>query len=693
MYYQKGFRRCGKGENMKKKITLDTSKKFFPIVLMLLGIGVAVALLATRLNLVNLVCLLYCCIMSAVIFLSLIIKKKVYAPMIFGYAASSIGMIIFHTIWGADAGFGAFISEAAAGWSSAEHPLMTGDGSFFTRLGGNLILALPAAICLWGLFFLAKKKCKKTGIKKLSSFAVSFLLMLASVLSVLTSNHRTKPVTERLWDNHNKYLDSVDKVSADNPNVLIILMDDLGYGDISLNGAIYETPNIDSIGENGVSFENFYSSYSVCSPARFAALTGRYPYRGFADNVIYPTVQTTAAFAQTRVYNSFEMGNNVDGMLGDEITIAEVFQNAGYNTGAFGKWHLGDYGEYLPTNQGFDYFYGSHHVNDMYAFYHVSEQNGDYTIVHGSDELRDENGKKDQSKLTEWIHGEITDWITDVSTNSDQPFFAYYATPWPHGPVFAGDDFDGTSGMGTYVDCVTEFDTYLGKLFNTLEELGELENTIIIFSSDNGPALEGSVADLRGGKYLAYEGGQKVPFMIRWDNNGGLFEAGETRESSGTFVDLFPTLIDLCSIKVDGKTNNLPSDREIDGVSFLPVIKADEPVHTQEHPILHMKREDIKAIQYTVPTSYVLGKEEYKDYTYPVLLNNDYITFKYFDKIQNDNSAFWDKNRKNWLHILTDDYQENYNRTPVYPSISDEMHAKLDSIQKGFADNRRGIVQ
>ena len=112
----------------------------------------------------------------------------------------------------------------------------------------------------------------------------------------------------------------------------------------------------------------------------------------------------------------------------------DFFQNAGYNTGAFGKWHLGDYGEYLPTNQGFDYFYGSHHVNDMTPFYHVTEEDDEYEIVHGYDEL------EDQSMATKWIHEEITEWVTDVVTNSDEPFFAYYASPWPHGPVFAGDD-------------------------------------------------------------------------------------------------------------------------------------------------------------------------------------------------------------------------------------------------------------
>ena len=677
---------------MENKFSLDKSRKIFPMIIMVIGILVALVQLITRLNLVTLVCALYCCIVSALILISLIAKKKVYAPMLIGYAASLAGVWLFHIIWGADAGFGAFIKDGTAGWSTAANSLMSGEGNILTRLLGNTLLSLPVIAALLAVFFVAKKKCDKTKLKGALSFAFSVLLMGASVFQVLFMNVRTKPVTDRLWEGHDKYLDGVDENTEGKPNVLVIVMDDLGYGDISLNGAIYDTPNIDSIGENGLNFENFYSSYSVCSPARFAALTGRYPYRGYADNVIYPTVQTNAAFAQTRIYNSFEMGNNVDGMLGDEITIAEVFQNAGYNTGAFGKWHLGDYGEYLPTNQGFDYFYGSHHVNDMYAFYHVREEGGEYEIVHGQDELRDENGKKDQSKLTEWIHEEISGWITDVVTNSDEPFFAYYATPWPHGPVFAGDDFDGTSGMGTYVDCVTEFDTYLGQLFTTMEELGVLEDTIIIFTSDNGPALEGSVADLRGGKYLAYEGGQKVPFMIRWDNNNGLFEAGGVRENSATFVDFFPTLIELCGITGEGgKENYLPSDRIIDGVSFVPVIENDVPVHTEEHPILHMKREDIKAIQYTVTSESV--KEMYPDYDYAVLNDNEYITFKYFDKIQNDNSAFWDKNRKNWLHILTDDYQENYNRTVVYPEISEKMNGVLQDIQKNFKENRRGIVE
>ncbi len=669
---------------MKKEIHIDSGKKVLPVILMAAGALLAVALLFIRLNIVAVVAVAFNCIMSALITLSLIIKRKVYTPMVLAYALSGLGVMLYFIIFGADAGFGAFTS-GLAGFSSAEHKLFTGEGSFFTRLLGNILLALPWILSLLGLFLFAKRNFKRSGIKAAVCAFMCVCLMGTSVLYVLTMNMRSKPNTDRLWEGHDKYLSGVDaKDSADSPNVLVVMMDDLGWGDVSLNGAIYDTPNIDSIGENGLNFTNFYSAYSVCSPARFAALTGRYPYRGYADNVIYPTVATLSPFAQTRIFNSIEMGNNADGMLGDEITVAETFKAAGYSTGCFGKWHLGDYGEYLPTNQGFDYFYGSHHVNDMKPFYHVTEENGEWQIAHGTDEL------KDQSQATKWIHDEISNWIADKAENGE-PFFAYYASPWPHGPVYAGDDFDGTSGMGTYVDCVTEFDHYLGILFDEMEKLGVLDDTIIVFTSDNGPALEGSVGDLRGGKYLAYEGGQKVPFMIRWDNdNGALGEKQTERDSSAVLVDLYPTLVELCGITGNGgQKNYLPTDRVIDGISMAQLIKNDKVIHTAEHPILHMKREVIKAVQYAVPTAQV--KALYPEYNYGVL-NDDYISFKYFEKIQNDNSAFWDKNRKNWLHILNDDYAENYNRTPVYPEISDQFREKLHEITDDFKHNRRGVI-
>lgn len=674
---------------MKKRIELDREKKVLPIVMLVLGIAMFIALWVTRLNLVALICTIYCCLTSAVIFLGLVIKKRLYLFTAIGYAVSFIGIISYAVIMGADAGFGAFTS-GLAGFSSAEHPWLTGAGNFGTRLLGNLLIMLPSALALLAIILCVRFIVKKITLQRVLACVFSVVLMGTTVLFVFTMNLRTKPNTVRMWDGQDDYLNNADanKTDANAPNVLVVLMDDLGYGDISANGAIYDTPNIDRLVDEGAQFTNFYSSYSVCSPARFSALTGRYPYRGYADNVIYPTVNTFSPFAATRQFNSVEMGANADGMLGDEITIAETLHSAGYATGCFGKWHLGDYGEYLPTNQGFDYFYGSHHVNDMAPFYHVQEENGEYEIVHGTDEL------KDQKNASKWIHEEINAWITDTVEKSDQPFFAYYTTPWPHAPIYVGDEFKGATGMGDYADCVTEFDYYLGQLFDTLERLGELDDTIIVFTSDNGPALQGSTNELRGGKYTAYDGGQKVPFMIRWGNNGGLFEAGSTYDEPATLVDLFPTIIDMCGITGNGgREHYLPQDRQIDGVSMLPIFETGEPIHTIEHPILHMKREKIKAIQYSVPTAELLSSEEYADYDYEILKNNDYVTFKYFRSMQNDNPAFFDKTRKNWLHILTDDTSESYNRTNVYPTIAEQMNNRIDEVMQEFKANRRGIVE
>lgn len=672
-----------------KKIEFDCGKKAFPIIVAVLGAVLMLAMWITRLNLTAVVCVGFCCIVSALILIGVLFKRRLYLGFVVGYAAALFGVITYYIVFGADAGFGAF-SSGLAGFSSAEHPLLTGEGNFFTRLLGNFLLALPSVAVVAALVLSVIKLGKKATTQKVLSRIFSVVLVFTTVAFVLTMNLRSKPNTERMWDGQDDYLKSIDKnkTKSNSPNVLFILTDDLGYGDISANGAIYDTPNIDRLADEGAQFTNFYSSYSVCSPARFAALTGRYPYRGYADNVIYPTVDTVSPFASTRIFNSVEMGGNADGMLGDEITIAEALKSAGYATGCFGKWHLGDYGEYLPTNQGFDYFYGSHYVNDMTPFYHVSEENGEYEIVHGTDEL------KDQSNATKWIHEEMTEWITEQVTQGDEPFFAFYATPWPHAPVYVGDEFKGVSGMGTYVDCITEFDYYLGELFNTLEELGVMDDTIIIFTSDNGPALQGSTGELRGGKYLAYEGGQKVPFMIRWGNNAGLFSAGDVYDQSATLVDLFSTLIEMCDITANGgeEKNYLPQDRVIDGVSMIPIFTEDKVIHTADTPILHMKREKLKAIQYAVPTADILAREEYKDYDFSVLNDNEYVVFKYFKNIQNDNSAFFDKFRKNWLHILTDDAGENYNRTPAYPTIAEEMSERLDEKMAEFKENRRGII-
>lgn len=671
-------------------VYFDTDKKLFPVIIFLLGFSCLVMQWVFRLNIVTLFAAVYCCLAALFISIGIIFKKNLYLFMVFGFIFAMLGMLSYYIILGADAGFGAYIS-GLSGFSSSENPLFTSDGSLLTRILGNLLVASPVIIVLSLLLIFTSFATRSVGFQTFMTSFLSLLLVASSVFFIFTMNLRSRPNTARLWQGHDDFIDSIDKNknSENAPNVLFILMDDLGYGDISAYNSIYETPNIDSIADEGVLFENFYSSYSVCSPARFAALTGRYPYRGYADNVLYPTVNTIfSPLAATRPFNAVEMGANADGMLGDEITIAEVLKGAGYTTGCFGKWHLGDYGEYLPTNQGFDYFYGSHHVNDMVPFYHVREEKGEYEIVRGTDEL------KDQKNATRWIHEEIDEWVRDVVTNTDTPFFAFYASPWPHAPLFVGDEYKGITGMGDYADCVVEFDAYLGLLFDTLRELKILDNTLIIFTSDNGPALEGSVNELRGGKGLVYDGGQKVPFIMRWDNHNGLLTKASKRKAAATLVDLYPTIIELCGITGnDGEVPvMLPTDRKIDGVSMLPILQNDMVIHDIESPILHMKRASLRSIQYSIPASELLSREEYMDYDYELLINERDIAFKYIKNLQNDNSAFFDKFRKNWLHILNDDSGENYNRTPAYPSIAEEMNERLDEIAKELKENRRGTV-
>lgn len=702
-----------------KGVKLDKKFDIFSGILFSIGILIMLLQWILGLNIMAIIGALYMCIVSALIAVFAITKKQVKLWLLIGYVAVSFGIATHFIFNGADAGWGAFTS-GLTGFFSGDHPLWQGKGNFGTRLAGNILISAPAFLLILGIYSTVAFWSKATAkIKHSLVSALCIFLMVMSVIFVFIMNLRSDPKVFNMSDGHDEYLGNIKKnANSNSPNVLVIMMDDLGYGDTGYNARkagrtpSFETPNIDWIAESGLDFDNFYSSYSVCSPARFAFMTGRYPYRGYADNVMYPTVNTLSPFSSTRYFNSIEMGANVDGLLGDEVTVAETFKSAGYATGAFGKWHLGDYGQYLPTNQGFDYFYGGHSVNDMVPFYHASEENGEYSIVRGTNDL-------DQSEATKLIHDKTTEWITERA-NNDESFFAYYATPWPHAPLYAGYDFQGTSGAGLYGDCVTEFDYYLGELFNTMEELGILDDTIIMFTSDNGPALQGSANELRGGKYSPYEAGQKVPFYMRWGNNS-LYsndpndKTARTISAPAMLADIYPTLAQICNITNNDETikGYLPShvDRELDGVSMVPIIEDMTKsvfIHDINHPILHMKREKIQAIQYSITKEQVLNSvsgytqsgnhtvqtSNEADYAeMPFIRDNAYTTWKYFKKYKNDNPEFFDKTRKNWLICLTDDASESYQRAEVFPDLAKQYSNALSDWKTKLKSNRRGIYQ
>lgn len=669
---------------------IDAQKKLLPAVIFLFSIVLFIVQFALRLNVVSIVNMLFAISCATLILLGLILKKRFYVFFMIAYLISIFALFAYYTVFGADAGFGAFV-RPVKGFSSADHRLWQGSGNFGTRMVGNFLILSPGFALAIGLLLAIHYLKNKHVAQKIVTISGSFLLILSSISFVFTSNLRSIPTLISLKKGEEDYLKRVDKnkTKENAPNVLFVMMDDLGYADISLNDGSLKTPNIDSIGENGINFTNFYSGYSVCSPSRFAAFTGRHPYRGAADKVIFPTVNTVSPFASTRVFNAIEMPHNVDGMMSDEISMAETFKAAGYNTGLFGKWHLGDYGEYLPTNQGFDYFYGSHHVNDMTPFYHVKETNGDWTIAQGAEDL------KDQSNASKLIHEEINTWVDNLtkSTTNDKPFFACYTTPWPHAPIFVGEEFRGRTGLGKYADCVVEFDHYLGLLLDTLKTNGVLDNTIILFTSDNGPALEGSPGLLRGGKGTSYEAGTGVPLLAQWNNAPDWFNAhkGSKVDSLVSMVDIYPSLVDWCNITGDnGKANFIPQDRDLDGLSITPILKSGTPIHTSSNPILHMRREKVIAIQYEIPVKELKKACTYSNFDSYGLDIDSYAKLKFMPMELNDNPVFFNLKRKNFLFLTSSDRTESYNVYSVYPSIAKEMQEKINTISSSIKTDRRG---
>ena len=266
------------------------------------------------------------------------------------------------------------------------------------------------------------------------------------------------------------------------PNFIIVMADDLGIGDLGLYGSeLIDTPNLDRMASEGIYFESFYASANVCTASRGGLLTGRYPIRlGLVDDVARPS-------------NDIHLNES-------EITIAEALKQEGYSTALFGKWHLGSRVEWYPLNHGFDEFYGALHSNDMAPF-----------KLYRDDQVIED--PVDQTTLTQRYTSEA---LRFIEQNRENPFFLYIPHSFPHVPLFVTEEFEGKSDAGLYGDVVETIDWSMGQIFNKLTELGIDENTMVIFTSDNGPWFEGSSGQFRNRKGTSWEGGLRVPFIARW---------------------------------------------------------------------------------------------------------------------------------------------------------------------------------
>ena len=432
------------------------------------------------------------------------------------------------------------------------------------------------------------------------------------------------------------------------PNIIFILADDLGYGDLSSYGSkTIETINIDKLADDGVKLTSYYAAQPVCSASRAAILTGAYPNR-------------------IGIYNAFGPTSD-SGISHDEYTLAEMLKDNGYKTGIFGKWHLGSKKEFFPTNHGFDEFYGILYSNDMWRWH------PEYPEGYPQDLLlyRNENALKeiiDQSNLTKDITSES---INFIEKNKDSPFFLYIAHPQPHVPLFVSKNFEDITGNGLYADVITEIDYSVGRVLDKIEESGLTENTIVVFTSDNGPWLSygnhsGSSGIFREGKGTTWEGGVRVPSIIKFPNGLKPNEIDEPIMA----IDWMPTFANITRSKL--------SQNKIDGKDIWPLLsgEVDQSPHEKLYFYyrvneLHSIRMNDWKIQFSRTYRSLNGKKGGKD-GIPVKYEMNLI-------------------EKNELYNLKDDPQERVNVYDKFPEIAKKMEKLADDARDELGDNLLGI--
>lgn len=446
---------------------------------------------------------------------------------------------------------------------------------------------------------------------------------------------------------------ATEKAKTTTPNFIVIFADDMGYGDLGVYGhPTIKTPNLDKMANEGQKWTSFYVAAPVCTPSRAGLLTGRLPVRSgmCSDNgnhrVLFP--------------------NSNGGLPQSEISIAKVLKKSGYQTAAVGKWHLGHKSPYLPTDHGFDSYFGIPYSNDMdkvedasFRLLAEAERWQAYNVPLMRDKKIVER-PADQRTITKRYTEEA---VRKIKRLKDGPFFIYLAHSLPHIPLFRSEEFKDVSAAGIYGDVIEEIDWSVGQIMETLRELDLAENTLVVFTSDNGPwhicnTHGGSAGLLQGAKGGTFEGGMRVPAIFWWPKT----VKPEVVMEMGTTMDLLPTFCGLSGTK-------LPDDRIYDGYDVSPLLFG-----TGKSP-----RNEV--FYYRGQQVYAIRKGDYKAHFITRLEYGSRTAHLYTDPEVEINKTPTVQETP-LLYNVSIDPSEKYNIAAEHPEVIAEMRKVLEEHQK-----------
>jgi len=444
------------------------------------------------------------------------------------------------------------------------------------------------------------------------------------------------------------------------PNIIIIYMDDMGYGDLSVTGAQgYTTPNIDRMSFDGIRFTQYYSPSPVSSASRAGLMTGCYPNR-------------------VNIYGAIQANSEV-GINADETLIPEMLKTAGYRSCIVGKWHLGARPQFLPLQNGFDEYFGLPYSNDMWP-YGYTAQRGDKNpevtkpgvpelpLYDGNKVLRYIKTMDDEEQLTTMYAERSVDFI---KRNASRPFFLYLAQSMVHVPLAVSDKFRGKSEQGLFGDAMMEVDWCVGQVLKAVRDIGAENNTLVIFTSDNGPwihfgARAGSAGGLREAKNVCFEGGQRVPCIMKWP---AAIPQGAICNRMISGIDILPTLAAITGAP-------LP-EKKLDGVNILPLMKGDNSY--KAHDFLYYFFEDN-------------GLNAVRDDRFKLVEPHEYNTYEGY--LPHDDGSPGGRGRAHTDWVLFDlrrDPGERYNVLEMYPDEVAKLKQALADMRAQIGDSNMKI--